>query len=143
MDWSSILTQAIETGGLAAILIVLVTLTEKKGAAMLENAKALANSYKDLAEEYKARESDTQQLLRDKETEILNQIKMNSSLRHSLDDAHTELAVAKLMYCDKQQCPDRHPPFGSAALKIVAETKESSKRGYRLPDNPPHNPQAR
>ena len=92
MDWTTIittlLTLLIPTGGLVAIF----TMAEKKSGMMLENAKQLAESYKQLAEEYQAREAETQNLLR-------AQIKMNSGLRHSLDDAHTECAVAKLMYC--------------------------------------------
>ena len=46
MDWSAIISSLIETGGLAALFIVIITATEKKSAAMLENAKALAQSYK-------------------------------------------------------------------------------------------------
>ena len=99
MDWTAIITALIAalipTGGLVAI----VTLTEKKSAAMLENAKQLAESYKALADEYQEREAKTQVLLQTKEDELLKQIRMNSGLRHSLDDAHPECAVAKLMYC--------------------------------------------
>ena len=130
MDWTQVITATIETGGLATILIVLVTLTEKKTAAMLENAKSLSQAYKELAEEYQEREAKTQALLDSKEAELLNQIKMNSSLRHNLDDSHTELAVAKMMYCDKQHCQERHPPFGSNALGTITEIKESAARNY-------------
>lgn len=138
MDWSAIITSTIETGGLAAILIVLVTLTEKKGAAMYDNAKALANSYKELADEYQERESKTQALSRDKEMELLNQIKMNSSLRHNLDDAHTECAVARLMYCKKAKCIDRDPPFGTHADEVVKETKEANRRNYQRHNDRPN-----
>lgn len=131
MDWTQITTTLIETGGLATILIVLVTLTEKKGAAMLENAKALAQSYKELADEYQKREAATNSLLADKERELLNQIKMNSSLRHSLDDAHTECAVSRLMYCKKAKCIDRDPPFGSNADIVVKESKEKTRNSYQ------------
>lgn len=128
MDWSSIITQAIETGGLAAILIVLVTLTEKKSAAMLDNAQKLADSYQKLADEYQQRESATQELLRAKEVELLNQIKMNSSLRHNLDDSHTECAVANLLRCKKVKCLDREPPYGTNADQIVKDAKEATRR---------------
>lgn len=130
MDWTSIILAFIGTGGLVSLLLGLVTLVEKKSAAMLENAKALAESYQQLANEYQEREAKTQEMLREKEQEVLNQIKMNSSLRHNLDDAHTECAVAKLMYCKKAKCVDRDPPFGSDAGKVVVEMKNENKRNY-------------
>ena len=130
MDWTAIITALIAaiipTGGLVAI----VTLVEKKSALMLENAKQLADSYKQLAEEYQQREAETQQLLRSKEQELLNQIKMNSGLRHSLDDAHTECAVAKLMYCRNSKCVDRDPPFGKDANLVVTEMEQKTKKRY-------------
>ena len=129
MDWSQIISDIIGTGG----IVTIVLLVEKKSAAILENARTLANSYKELAEEYRSRESATQQLLVEKEQELLNQIRMNSSLRHGLDDAHTECAVAKLMYCKKAKCIDRDPPFGSDAGEVVKEAKESTRRNYQRP----------
>lgn len=130
MDWTTIITALIAaiipTGGLVAI----VTLVEKKSALMLENAKQLADSYKQLAEEYQQREAETQQLLRSKEQELLAQIKMNSGLRHSLDDAHTECAVAKLMYCKNSKCVDRDPPFGKDANLVVTEMEGKTKKRY-------------
>lgn len=134
MDWTQIITVLIGTGGLVSLLLGLVTLVEKKSAAMLENAKALAESYQQLANEYQERESKTQELLREKEAELLNQIKMNSSLRHNLDDAHTECAVAKLMYCKKAKCIDRDPPFGSDAGKVLADMKLENKKNYTRRD---------
>lgn len=130
MDWTTIITALIAaiipTGGLVAI----VTLVEKKSALMLENAKQLADSYKQLAEEYQQREAETQQLLRSKEQELLAQIKMNSGLRHSLDDAHTECAVAKLMYCKNSKCVDRDPPFGKDANLVVKEMEGKTQKRY-------------
>jgi len=130
MDWTTIITAliaaTIPTGGLVAI----VTLVEKKSALMLENAKQLADSYKQLAEEYQQREAETQQLLRSKEQELLAQIKMNSGLRHSLDDAHTECAVAKLMYCKNSKCVDRDPPFGKDANLVVKEMEGKTQKRY-------------
>lgn len=130
MDWTQIittlLTLLIPTGGLVAIF----TMAEKKSALMLENAKALAQSYKELADEYQQREKETQQLLTQKENELLKQIRMNSSLRHSLDDAHTECAVAKLMYCKNSKCPQRDPPFGKDANLVVQEMEQKTQRRY-------------
>ena len=130
MDWTTIITALIAalipTGGLLAI----VTMTEKKSALMLENAKQLADSYKQLADEYQQREKETQQLLKEKEEELLKQIRMNSGLRHSLDDAHTECAVAKLMYCRNSKCPQRDPPFGKDADRVVQEMEQKTQKRY-------------
>ena len=130
MDWTTIITALIAalvpTGGLLAI----VTMTEKKSALMLENAKQLADSYKQLADEYQQREKETQQLLKEKEDELLKQIRMNSGLRHSLDDAHTECAVAKLMYCRNSKCPQRDPPFGKDADLVVQEMEQKTQKRY-------------
>lgn len=130
MNWTTIittlLTLLIPTGGLVAIF----TMAEKKSSMMLENAKALAESYKQLAEEYQAREKETQELLRAKEMELLGQIKMNSGLRHSLDDAHTECAVAKLMYCKNSKCIERDPPFGKDANLVVKEMEAKTQKRY-------------
>ena len=135
MDWTQItitlLTLLIPTGGLVAIF----TLAEKKSALMLENAKQLAESYKALAEEYKTREASTQQLLKDKEDELLKQIRMNSGLRHSLDDAHTECAVAKLMYCRNSKCEKRDPPFGKDANLVVQEMESKTRKRYNAEGN--------
>ena len=130
MDWSQIISSLIETGGLAALFIVIITATEKKSAAMLENAKQLAASSKELADEYQSREAETQKLLQKKEQELLGQIKMNSGLRHSLDDAHTECAVAKLMYCKNSKCPQRDPPFGKDANLVVKEMEQKTQKRY-------------
>lgn len=130
MDWTAVITALIAalipTGGILAI----VTMTEKKSGLMLQNAKDLAASYKDLAEEYKNREASTQQLLREKEDELLKQIRMNSGLRHSLDDAHTECAVAKLMYCRNSKCEKRDPPFGKDANLVVQEMESKTRKRY-------------
>ena len=134
MNWTTIittlLTLLIPTGGLVAIF----TMAEKKSSMMLENAKALAESYKQLAEEYQAREKETQELLRAKEMELLGQIKMNSGLRHSLDDAHTECAVAKLMYCKNSKCIERDPPFGKDANLVVKEMEAKTQKRYNNKD---------
>ena len=131
MDWSAILSQAIETGGLAAIIIVLVTLTEKKGAAMLANAQALAESYKQLATEYREREAETQRLYKEKDAEAIAKDRVISDLRHSLDDSHTECAVSKLMYCRKAKCIERDPPFGSNSDVVVEESRKQSRKEYQ------------
>ena len=131
MDWTQIittlLTLLIPTGGLVTIF----TLTEKKSSLMLENAKSLADSYKDLAKEYQEREEKTQQLLAEKEEALTTAQKIIGSLRHELDDAHTAEAVARLMYCKKAKCVDRDPPFGSNADNVVDDIRRTTRREYQ------------
>lgn len=126
MDWTSVIIAIIGAGGLTSVFLIV----EKKSAAVLENAQKLIDMYKQLADEYRSGEERAREQMGAKEEELLNQIKMNSSLRHNLDDAHTECAVAKLMYCKKAKCVDRDPPFGSDAGSVVEEIKESTRKGY-------------
>lgn len=127
MDWTNIVIAIIGAGGFTTIFLIV----EKKSAAVLENAQKLIDMYKSLAEEYKAREDKTQQMSEAKEEALMTQIKMNSSLRHSLDDAHTETAVARLMYCKKAKCVDRDPPFGSNADNVVESIKQTTRNEYQ------------
>lgn len=126
MDWTSVIIAIIGAGGLTSVFLIV----EKKSAAVLENAQKLIDMYKQLADEYRSGEERAREQMGAKEEELLNQIKMNSSLRHNLDDAHTECAVAKLMYCKKAKCVDRDPPFGADAGSVVEEIKESTRKGY-------------
>ena len=121
MDWtaiiSTLLAALIPTGGLLAI----VTIKERKTALQINNQKSIADSYKQLADEYREREAKTQTLMASKEAEVLEQIRLNSSLRHKLDDAHTETAVCRIMYCRNSNCIQRDPPFGSGAEGVGPE----------------------
>lgn len=120
IDWGAIIitliTALVPSGGILAI----ATIAEKKSGMMLDNANKLAEGYKALANEYQERESNTQEMLDKKEEELLSQIKLNSSLRHQLDDAHTESAVAKMVYCRKfATCLEKDPPFAKEAEEIL------------------------
>ena len=97
---------------------------------MLENAKALASSYKELAEEYKEREARTEARIQAKESALLDSNKMCSSLRHDLDDAHTECAVANILRCEVTECVKRRPPLGATADTVVENAKEATRRVY-------------
>jgi len=131
MDWTSIIEAIIAVGGFTGFFLIV----EKKSAARLENAQKLIEMYAALAEERRQGEERAREQCMAKEEELMNQIKMNSSLRHNLDDAHTECAVARLMYCKKAKCVDRDPPFGSDAGNVVTEIKESTRKGYQGLEN--------
>lgn len=126
MDWTNIVIAIIGAGGFTTIFLIV----EKKSAAVLENAQKLIDMYKSLAEEYQAREAKTQQISEAKEEALMLQVKMNSSLRHALDDSHTETAVAKIMFCKNTKCINRDPPFGCNADLIVEKLKENTRRSY-------------
>ena len=126
MDWTSIIVAIVGVGGFTSVFLIV----EKKSAAVLENAQKLIDMYKGLAEEYKQGEERAREQCAAKEEELMTQIKMNSSLRHSLDDSHTREAVCKLMYCRRTKCVDRDPPFGSHAGDVMDEMHDTTRRDY-------------
>ena len=126
MDWTSIIVAIVGVGGFTPIFLIV----EKKSAAVLENAQKLIDMYKSLADEYREAEERAREQCAAKETELMNQIKMNSSLRHSLDDSHTREAVCKLMYCRRTKCVERDPPFGTHAGDVMDEMHDTTRRDY-------------
>lgn len=137
MDWTQILIALITSGAFLGIFLI----AEKKTAAMLDNvdkrcqtaiasAEKLAEKYAQLADEHQQQCVTLREQLSQREVELMNQIKMNSSLRHDLDDAHTLQAVSEMRRCDVLKCPDREPPFGTNADIIVSKLKERKRARY-------------
>ena len=112
MDWTSVITALIAalipTGGLTAI----VTLREKKTAALLENVESVIAPWEKIAEERAKRASELKADLYRKEVIIQEQWREMSQLRTDLDHERTGRAVAEIMKCDITSCKDRRPPFG-------------------------------
>lgn len=127
MDWATILVALIGALIPSGGFLALFTMSEKKAALQQENNKGLLADYMALAEERKSEVANMRELLAKKEDELMAQIKMNSSLRHSLDDVHTELAVANLMRCTITKCPNREPPFGGNPDAIVSVAKDKTR----------------
>ena len=112
MDWTSVITALIAalvpTGGITAI----VTLRDKKTAALLENVSSVIAQWEKIAEERAKRDSELKADLDRKEEIIQEQWREMSQLRTDLDHERTGRAVAEIMKCDITSCKDRHPPFG-------------------------------
>ena len=113
MDWTQILitliTIIVPTGG----FLGLFTIRERKTELMLNNASKLNDGWTQLANERQEMLKEKDARLEEKDHKIDELYRLNSSLRHRLDDAHTRAAVAEVMRCDISSCPDRRPPFGS------------------------------
>lgn len=113
MDWTQILTTLITilvpTGGFLGIF----TIREKKTALMLENASKLNDGWTQLANERQETIHEKERRIDEKDAKIDELYRINSSLRHKLDDANTARAVAEVLLCDKAHCTERNPPFGS------------------------------
>lgn len=149
MDWGSLielLTTLLVGGG----LLTFVTIKDKKTEAILSNMQKVIDEQREMMRHKKEmyegilsqknNEIDnlqktivlSEQKLASKDDKIEDLYKINSSLRHKLDDANTRSAVADVMRCDIASCPERRPPFGShmhlgceECVKIECETKES------------------
>lgn len=130
MDWNSIV-QLITTFLFGGGLITFVTLKDKKTEAILGNMQKVIDEQREMM---KHKKEMYEAILAQKDEEIKNlrksidlyedklgkkdekideQYRINSSLRHKLDDANTRVAVAELMMCDKVSCGDRNPPLGT------------------------------
>lgn len=112
MDWTQIITTLITilvpTGG----FLGLFTIREKKTELMLQNASKLNDGWTALANERQEQLREKEAKLELKDAKIDELYRINSSLRHKLDDANTAKAVAEVLLCDKTSCVDRNPPFG-------------------------------
>ena len=120
MDWTVIITtllaSLIPTGGFATMF----TIREKKTEMILDNMAKIINQWKELANEQKLQMTSMQEDIRAKDEKIDEQHREKSAMRHELDDAHTEVAISKLVYCKKfATCPEKDPPFAADALEVL------------------------
>lgn len=113
MDWTAIITTLIATLIPTGGFLGLFTIREKKTELMLNNATKLIEGWMQLANERQETIKEKDKKLDEKDEKIDEQYRINSSLRHKLDDANTRAAVAETMICDKMACGDRNPPFGT------------------------------
>ena len=113
MDWTQVLTTLITilipTGG----FLGLFTIREKKTELMLQNASKLNDGWTQLANERQEMIKEKDKKIEEKDAKIDELYRINSSLRHKLDDSNTRAAVAEVMLCDKVGCGDRNPPLGT------------------------------
>ena len=113
MDWTAIITTLIATLIPTGGFLGLFTIRERKTELMLNNASTLNDGWTMLANERQEMVKERDAKIAEKDIKIDELYRMNSSLRHRLDDAHTRAAVAEVMRCDISSCPERRPPFGS------------------------------
>lgn len=130
MDWTQIITAFLASGALVSVFLIV----EKKSGAAIDNAlklceasmkrtETLTEKYHELANEYQENSRATQERLDAKETELLNQFKINSSLHHKMDDAHTRCAILEVTHCELAlSCPNKRPPLKDTAAKYLQET---------------------
>ena len=131
MDWTQIIISFITSGAFLGIFLIaekktasILDSVDKRSQSAVESAEKLCARYSSLADEYRQQWTLTRQQLSDRETEMMNQIKMNSSLRHELDDAHTLQAVSEMRRCDVLKCVNREPPFGMNADIITKSLRD-------------------
>lgn len=112
-------------------ILTFVTLKDKKTEAILSNMQKVIDEQREMMKHKKdmyegiiqQKDDEIQNLrksielyeskLEKKDEKIDEQYRINSSLRHKLDDVNTRAAVAELMICDKVGCGDRNPPLGT------------------------------
>ena len=127
MDWTTIITTMISvlvpTGGFLGVF----TIREKKTGLMLENASKLIDGWVQLANERQEMIKDRDSKLDAKDSKIDELHKVNTDLRHDLDDARTAAAVAGVVRCDIASCTKRRPPFGSAMPFVAKEESNEEK----------------
>lgn len=105
MNWTEILTQLIETGGIVAILGFFLTSTEKKANAQLVNMQKMYDNLQSLYDKLQARfDVET-----DKVGKLYDQLAQKSE---QLDKANTKAATNALKRCDCINCIKRQPPIG-------------------------------
>lgn len=109
MDWTQLLETLITSG----VFLGLFTIRERKTELMLNNASKLIDGWAQLANERQEQLKEKDKKLDEKDAKIDEQYRINSSLRHKLDDSNTRAAVAELIVCDKVGCGDRNPPLGT------------------------------
>lgn len=109
IDWTQIIIALLGVGGLTTIF----TVREKKTSLFLENVQKTTEEWSRVATERKAMYDDLKGDYDKLMGKFDEQLKINSSIRHRLDDANTEAAVNKLLKCTLTACVNRKPPLGA------------------------------
>ena len=93
MNWTDIITQLIETGGIVGVLAFFLTSTEKKANAQLVNMQRMYDNLQGLYDKLQARYD----VETDKVGKLYDQI---SDKNEKLDKANTKAAISELKRCD-------------------------------------------
>lgn len=118
-DWTEIIKQLIETGGIITILGFFLTSTEKKANAQLVNMQRMYDNLQGLYDKLQARfDVET-----DKVGKLYDQLGKKSE---QLDKANTKAATGEMKRCDCINCARRQPPMGDR-WKVVDMDCENDK----------------
>lgn len=109
LDWTSIIIAFITAGGFTAAF----TIREKKTGLFMVNVEKVSLEWQKVAESIKAMYEGLKTDYDRLNAKYDEQLRINSKLRHLLDDANTKAAVANLLKCDITSCSQRRPPLGS------------------------------
>lgn len=119
MDWTQIIVTALTlliTGG---GLVTIVTLGDRKTAALLGNIEKILQSnsetnkeWKEIAAERAGRCGELKTDIDRKDDKIDEIYKEKEHLAKELDDLRTAKAISDVLRCTRTGCADRHPPFG-------------------------------
>ena len=101
-NWTEIIRQLIETGGIVGVLAFFLTSTEKKANAQLVNMQKMYDNLLNLYDKLQAR-FDTET---DKVGKLYQEI---DDLHNKLDAANTKAATSELKRCDCITCAKRKP----------------------------------
>ena len=119
MEWTDIIIAIIGALG-GGGLVRLFTRKETKEGMSLDNMQKVLDAKDRIIEEREERCKELKDDLSKKDDKIDELHRINSTLRHKLDDANTKAAVAEVMRCDITKCTTRRPPFGSG-VKVSNE----------------------
>ena len=107
LDWTAIILGVIGAGGLTA----LITLTEKKAKAALENMQKTIDEWKALCQEERTEINTLRERLTTKQHMIDELYKEREEFMRERDAMSTDLAVAKILRCEHVGCEQRRPPL--------------------------------
>ena len=120
MNWTEILRQLIETGGIVGILAFFLTSTEKKANAQLVNMQRMYDNLMILYDKLQARFD----IETDKVGKLYDQLGKKSE---QLDKANTKAATSELKRCDCITCTKREPPMGNQwRIDMDGDVKEDA-----------------
>lgn len=111
-------------------IIAIVTIKDKKTAAILDNMQKVIDEERELANQYKAEAESLREECRKKDDNSRSQEdyirelhKEKSELHDRLDKANSRAAVNKLLKCQEIGCSQRRPPLGEGAADTFRQIR--------------------
>lgn len=111
-------------------IIAIVTIKDKKTAAILDNMQKVIDEERELANQYKAEAESLRDECRKKDDNSRSQEdyirelhKEKSELHDKLDKANSRAAVNKLLKCQEIGCSQRRPPLGEGAADTFRQIR--------------------